>query len=252
MDLTPDEIELLLQMARKFYGYGAYDRPYWFIGTEPGGEDIDHLRRKLRSWKDLGCEEVVCNKKHHEGAEILDFHRRRPRLQPTWRPLMLGFMSYKNLCSEDDVVRLQWLRDEQARRFGCDGGESAVLELGGLPAADRNHWHYRALNVPTLTSRDEYVAEYFEKCAFHLREMVAEAKPKFVWMYGARNNARNNYRKYWKIIAGGEFESRDSFEYRQTSTTAFLVTDHTTSRGKTNPDWVALGSALRDLTAQNA
>lgn len=45
MDSVRDEA------ARKWFGYGRWDAPYWFVGMEPGGtEDAS----SYESWKRLG------------------------------------------------------------------------------------------------------------------------------------------------------------------------------------------------------
>jgi len=29
------------EMARSWFGYGRWSAPYWFVGMEPGGDDLD-------------------------------------------------------------------------------------------------------------------------------------------------------------------------------------------------------------------
>jgi hypothetical protein len=52
------------EMARRCYGYGRWDAPYWFIGPEPGQarDENNDLMPRAKSWLDLG------------GGELIDCH----------------------------------------------------------------------------------------------------------------------------------------------------------------------------------
>ncbi|MGH7836849.1 MAG: hypothetical protein ACREQC_03370, partial [Candidatus Binataceae bacterium] len=76
---------------------------------------------------------------------------------PPLTPLLLALMAYKGLY-RDDVTALRWIRDQQSNRFGCDGSDTTLLELGGLPAADRGHWPYGVFGDASLASRKIYVS----------------------------------------------------------------------------------------------
>jgi len=45
--LTPDQTEL----AHNWYGYGRWNAPYWFVGIEPGGDELDAC---VHMWRTLG------------------------------------------------------------------------------------------------------------------------------------------------------------------------------------------------------
>jgi hypothetical protein len=45
-----------LEMARRNYGYGRWDAPYWFIGPQQGmgRHENSNLRLRVKAWQDLG------------------------------------------------------------------------------------------------------------------------------------------------------------------------------------------------------
>ena len=239
MNLNERERATLERMASTFLGYGSFDRPYWYVGTEPGGENDDILRGKLESWTALGESPLVCNKEHHFGFGYRRWHDPMPPLQSTWRPLMLATQAFKR---QYDAGSSQLaLKHEQATRFGCDSGDSTLLELGALPARNRGSWPYADMGIPKLRSRNEYVSAYLLPRALRIAAAAREHQPAFVWMYGSRAA----YSGYWGTIAGGDFAIDPSgYMYRFTGNTLFFVTDHVTYH-RPNIYWVELGESIR-------
>lgn len=47
--------------AEKWYGYGTWDAPYWFVGKEPGGADDPE---QCASWLRLGGGELIDCRQH--------------------------------------------------------------------------------------------------------------------------------------------------------------------------------------------
>lgn len=242
--LSGEERALLLRMAAEFYGYGSFDAPYWFIGTEPAGASLSEVRGKLASWKNLGLGPVVCNRLHHLRFGFTTWHSDNPPLEPTWRVLMLAFLSFDGRYTDNESAK-RMMRKEQARRFGCAGGTTALLDLGGLPAVSHKDWRYGNLGLPELRTKPVYEQHFFEKRARFLQAQALERQPQFVWMYGKLTE----YMPYWKIIANGDLTRARvaglTYWCRKTSCTTFIATDHATAWGPTNLDWVALGKTLR-------
>src|ERR1035441_10231370 len=93
-----------LEMAERFFGFGRWDAPYWFIGPEPGGS-INDIRARV--WKDqfgkgnlLDCKafhdalvgamrEKGIDPKSIDKVKKLVRESPKPALQPTWRRLIL-------------------------------------------------------------------------------------------------------------------------------------------------------------------
>jgi hypothetical protein len=104
------------EMARRSYGYGRWDAPYWFIGPEQGtgrheGSDLKQsLERRCRCWGELGGRELNdCREFHRRIGEIeMRWHLKSPKvaLQSTWRPLMLLLMTFLRHPADKERLRL--------------------------------------------------------------------------------------------------------------------------------------------------
>jgi len=238
--LQDDEKDVLRRMAEQFFGYGSFDRPYWYVGTEPGGEDEQVLRGKLRSWAALGAGELVCNRQHHLGFGFQKWHAGQPPLQSTWRPLMLATLSLKGVYADSKSARA-YMKAEQAMRFGCDAGDSALLELGALPARNVRSWPYKSTGIAELATRERYVDAFLLPRAQRIAREARLHQPKLVWMFGSRQD----YRGYWHTIAGGDFDTDAlGYWYRTDGRTLYAVTDHVTHH-QSNDHWLALGTSFR-------
>lgn len=95
------------EMALRCYGYGCWSAPYWFIGPEQGQapEENDDLNPRVKAWLELGGGELTDCREFHALIGEKDWHRERPRLQSTWRPLLLLLMTYLDKCTDRDTLR---------------------------------------------------------------------------------------------------------------------------------------------------
>jgi hypothetical protein len=110
----------LAQMAEHFFGYGRWDVPYWFVGSEAGiAKSGDGLSLRYESWKQLGCAPVVDCEKHHRGFGMTKWHRHHPPTHTTWRQLILSLYNARMkrdmdlfreilLAAEEMPVSKQW------------------------------------------------------------------------------------------------------------------------------------------------
>src|SRR5216684_3678647 len=139
------------EMARKRYGYGRWDAPYWFIGLEESmarGENND-LKRSVDAWRSLGGGELNDCIEFHEKLGEKRWHRKiPPTLQPTWRQLILLLMAFTRRPTDRDSRR-NYQRDE----WGTLRGETCVIELSGNAAPslnesrDRDSFRTERINV---------------------------------------------------------------------------------------------------------
>lgn len=208
-----DEIR---EMALRSYGFGCWTAPYWFIGPEAGQsrEEHDDLTRRAEAWRSLGgCQLMDCREFHLRIGE-LGLHREKPRLQQTWRPLMLLLMTFLG----EEPVTTDQLRNYQRDKWGALDGETCVIELSGLPAnsfrVDRDRKCFRKERIQVI------------------RERILEYKPKFVVMYGLSDKPS------WEEIAGRAFPSENSLKL---GSTIIAFAPHPTSHGSTNDYWRQLG-----------
>ena len=97
------------EMARHWYGHGRWDYPYWFIGPEPGqarSENHD-FQPRLEAWRHSGAGELCDCQAFHDHLSEKRWHGEKPRLQPTWRPLILLLMTFLGRpCRQGEPPRL--------------------------------------------------------------------------------------------------------------------------------------------------
>ena len=215
------------EMARRFFGYGRWDAPYWFIGPEQGKgpEEAAENTSRVNAWVMLQKQELCDCIVFHDQIGEKHWHRAlpdKPRLQRTWRPLILLLKTFLNEPgSRDD------LRSYQRDTWGCQqGGETCVIELSGLAA--------KTLHSPI--NRKQFRNERVGL----IREKIQEHKPRLVVMYG------KSEKQYWHTIASAELELDRP---HVAGPTVLVMTTHPNTRGRKDADWMDLGERLREAEA---
>jgi hypothetical protein len=211
---------LELEMARNCFGFGRWDAPYWFIGPEQGkgNGEPDGNAQRAKAWQLLGKAEVCDCLEFHTQISDLSWHSGRPKLQRTWRPLILLLKAFLHEPSD-----IEDLRAYQRDRWGrVKLGETCVIELSGLAA--------RSSRVPV--DRKRFRQERVEI----IRQRMLRSKPAFVVMYGVTESP------HWEKIAGCPLV-RDGVVKAGPMMIAF--TPHPQDHGRRNVDWTNLGEMLR-------
>lgn len=233
--------DLSLDMARRRYGYGRWDAPYWFIGPEEGMDraENDDLEYRLKAWTELeACDLCDCREFHSRIGlpELLKWHREAPPppLQSTWRSLMLCLMAFRGVSPEEVSGRkFQFLRDYQRTEWGMLNGETCVIELSGLAANSSTVPRNRQL------FRKERIAEIHERIRAHKR-------PEVIVMYGWGE------REAYERIADCSFlvSKTHGFPLAVTNdgSSRIAITVHPHARGVPNIYWTELGGRLRELS----
>jgi hypothetical protein len=112
------------EMAERWYGYGRWDAPYWFIGPEPGGDEPEAA---AVAWKELGSGEVLDCREHHLAFGFTRWHTAPYPLQSTWRRLMLLLLSFQQEDTSNDAL---WAY--QAVTWGAAAGETCAIEVSSV------------------------------------------------------------------------------------------------------------------------
>ena len=195
----------LREFARRCYGYGNWRAPYWFIGPEQGQarEENDDLRPRIKAWHDLGKVELNDCCDFHALIGEKSWHREKPRLQSTWRPLMLLLMTFLEKSTDNDR-----LREYQRDQWGRLEGETCVIELSGLAA--------HSFKIPR--DRELFRRERIE----FIRERMLHCKPALAVMYGERD------KPHWEAIAGQPFPAENILKI---GSITVVFTPHPTTRG---------------------
>jgi hypothetical protein len=217
------------KMALGSYGYGNWKAPYWFVGPEQGMTVDEDINRRVEAWD--GQELSDCRKFHEDIGEMR-WHGEPPKLQKTWKQLMLFLMTFQgtplNLDNPKDKGRLcAYQRD----RWGRFNDETCVIELSGLPA----HCH----KAGERQRRDLFTKSEFKnmrgKRIEIIRTRMLASEPKLVVMYGTKESA------HWTTIA--EVENRFPPGVRPP---IFVFPTHPVSfGGVSNAYWENLGTRLR-------
>ncbi len=199
--------EDVCEMARRCYGYGQWDAPYWFIGPEQGQARAENngLKRRAEAWRQLGGGELNDCRDFHALIGEKRWHQEKPRLQSTWRPLMLLMMTFLGRPTDNENLR-RYQRDE----WGTLGGETCVIELSGLAA------HSFKVERDRESFREERIKV--------IRERILHYKPALVVMYGVSE------KPHWEAIIEKHFPSEN---FLRLGNTLVAFTPHPTTRGLT-------------------
>ena len=214
--------------AEKWFGYGRWAAPYWFIGMEPGGKDED---ANYGSWLDLGGGELIDCKQHHlhpmntgsDGKKW--FLGDRPPTQTTWRRLIQVRFAFKG--QEKQAANLDVVAKFQSESFGSVCGDTALIELSALHARSLQDKVDRAAHLP-------------ERLLRIAKRLDEHPQIEFALFYGRVN------REHYEYLAGGAFDP-DGFRWRRG--TLCVLAPGPTARNPPacmKPEyWIELGTRMR-------
>jgi hypothetical protein len=207
------------EMARRCYGYGRWEAPYWFIGPEQGQalHEHDDLEARCEAWLTLGGGELSDCQAFSYLIREKRWHRETPMLQNTWRRLMLLLMAFLQRPTDNEN-----LKTYQRDRWGRTNDETCVIELSGLPANNFDVPRERGLFRPERISV--------------ICERMRTYKPELVVIYGVGT------KKQW---TSGGWYSPDSL--RRLQSTILEFTPHPSRPSRKDAYWVAQGQRLRQL-----
>jgi hypothetical protein len=212
--------------AEKWFGYGRWDAPYWFVGMEPGGDDT---HASYEAWLDLGGDALIDCRAHHQwqletqgidNPKWTKYHRRdrSNALQATWRPLILVLLTFKGEPHDTEDVR-RYQRD----RWGYKNDETAVIELN-------------ALHAPSIATIGVDRQAYRTQRIRTIREHLLERPPTFAVFYG------QSYQDHYEEMTQAKF---DSDGFAQCGRTVCVLAPQPARSGWTNEEWCELGRRLR-------
>jgi len=157
-------------MALGWYGYGRWEAPYWFVGIEPGGNDLDEC---VRMWNALNRQELIDIQGYRENGDT-DYFSPNAEPQRTWQKLIWLLLAYKGQEATPAAVL-----DYQRQYLGRGNGETALIELSCLPA------RHNGIDVPRMQFR--------ERRTERIREQMFQHKPKFAVFYSVDNSKGKKY-----------------------------------------------------------
>jgi hypothetical protein len=235
---------LLTDYAQKFFGYGRWEAPIWFVGIEEGGgTDIQAVHDRLQAWAASGqSNEPEDAPSFHLASKNDVWHRPNAKLQSTWKQLIRMLLLARGEADTDDA-----LRHYQRSQLGTATGETCLAELLPLPSPGRNDWNYRAWSdLPWLQSRAAYEQKILSHRISLLRERIDRNRPRVVIFYG------DGQLKHWRQIMGSvdyHRPIRQKLIAHERDGIAFFVTIHPTHpdlRPDTDDYFREIGQFLHD------
>ena len=219
-------------MARGCYGYGSWTAPYWFIGPEQGMQAAGDLDKRVNAWVSLGRGELDDCLEFHKLIEEPRWHGKSPKLQKTWKQLMLMLMSF--LGNQLDINKASdkaSLCAYQRDHLGRSNDETCLLELSGLPA----HSYTTSKKQRSEIFKPSEFAEIRKDRIALIRARILQHMPKLIVMYG------HSEIQYWKEIASVEAEFPIGF----TPPLMAFPTHPVSFEGVRNSYWEDMGAELR-------
>jgi hypothetical protein len=228
---------------KEFRGYGNPKAPLWFIGMEEAGAGKEEILRRLVAWEQRGSSpfEHVANY-HRAICVTANFDEPRPKIQSTWRGLMLVALASRGLPTDTESVRRF-----QATQWATLDGEECLTELFPLPKRSLKDWGYNEWSSrDDLRNSRRYYQTWLEPRLATLQDSIERYRPKVVVFYGS------DYRRHWERVCGAQFESgellaRILLGQHRSSHTCYLFIPHTVARGLKNEDFVELGVKVRGV-----
>lgn len=218
--------KLLHEFMNRFYGYGDWNAPLWFVGMEEGGGNSeDEINRRLGAWD--GTDNLADIREYHRKIGVPWFIQ-HPKIQSTWGKLIRIALAFEGRPTDTEAVR-RYQRDELGKR-------TAIIELFPLPSPGTDRWLYSS--IPEIATRDKYMALVGATRIATLRERIRAHRPVAVVFYGS------GYRNYWAQISGVSFAKNDRFETGRNESTSFVIASHPVAHGVMNRDFEAIGSWL--------
>jgi hypothetical protein len=204
--------------AERWFGYGRWSAPYWFVGMEPGGEDD---ARVYETWYELGAPELLDLKTHSEKCEDMRWLVEHPPLQATWKQLIRMALGYEGAPSGTEDVRCY-----QRDRLGRSDADTLLIELS-------------AVNAPSLSvhvaERESHRADRIAT----IRRRMDEHTPTFVVFYGV------TYRAEYEKVVGAAFNADG---YRWHGNTLCALVRHPAARSSSPASWwLAKGYEMRTM-----
>jgi hypothetical protein len=220
----PDD--LVADYANRFYGFGTATAKVWLIGAEEGGgATFDGLDTRLRVWNERGRNELEDAPVLHRGSRAKSRQDPGEIIDPTWKQLIrMLLLARGERDSQKAIV------DYHRTDFGATTGTTCLAQLLPLPSLADSVWPYHHWSaLAWLASRAHYLKELKGRRMNHLKDRIAEHRPKVVIFYGTTLADGTSLLPAWVQIAGrGRFgqaiEGQRILLSQQTEHTLFLVT----------------------------
>ena len=250
---------LLEEYIHRFWGYGSWERPVWFLGMEEGmlqgngGNGPVQLQHRLDVWLNRGCRELedapsFCGELNLPGFfPPTPAPPPAPAAQSTWDKLTKIYLQARlnRQATKAEVHNFRIMEFGRIDKVGAQKPKPfTLIELFPLPSPDTGAWPYGHLanELPFLINRDTYRHSVFADRAITLLRKVMIHKPIAVLCYSTV------YRELFEGIFGMQFPApNNAAGIREIviGPTHIFSTDHVVAFGMGNAQLTAIGQTIR-------
>ena len=238
--MPPLDDTLLQAFIERFFGYGTWTAPVWFLGMEEGGGGTaEEVQRRIEAWSRRGCHELEDLFAYHQAIGVTRHIAERPALQASWAKMARVLLASRGGPVTTDAVR-RYQRDE----LGRWGGASCIAELLPLPSPRVDDWLYADHSaIPYLATRAAYRHELVAPRITALQRRIDDHRPIAVVCFG------RTYDPYWQQLAGAPLtEASAGYATAGRHGVTIFASHHPVARGVTNDYFDSIGCAIARLT----
>lgn len=256
-----------------FYGYGAWDARFWFVGYEESGGDLpEEVAEKFDYFYDVhasSTEATLCDIR--ELYKRVSFRADGPKAElytnryeyrfdsnaiqnGVWKNLIAFMHGYRNEALPD-------LLHYQKSSFASPSAQhEALIQLYPLPSPHNHAWYYSWLDMPQfpfLKSRTLYQDQFYEQRIGSILHKISAHRPELVLMYGMNNinSLKSSVQAFFpaakfKMVKAIKLQTPQHHRADLPGTgTALLITTQIPAlrhgRIETGFDWLEFGKAVR-------
>ena len=202
---------LLEEYIHRFWGYGRWQRPVWFLGMEEGvlqannGNAPVTLQTRLEHWRIHGCPELENAPEFCRALDLAEYFHDPPSPQQTWDKLTRIYLNIRGgnagvFQPINNISQHQHIYPFRRNRFGQGHDDFTAIELFPLPSANADEWPHAGFEnqLSYMINRDTYAHSVFSHRAASLRRKVHIFRPNVILCYGGEH----------KELYEGVFETR--------------------------------------------
>ena len=218
------DLELLAAFKSRFFGYGSFEAPLWFVGLEEGaGNTFDEISARLQVWNTRGQRALEDARGYTIGFGRTEYFVDPVQLSRTWA----GLIRVQYATEGQFIPSTEMVRERQQHCWGRFDSKACLLELGPLPSPGMTQWHYDRWTGDPAYGRPAYRRAVFPQRIAKLRNLVTAHRPRVVVFYG------RSYTRYWREIIGTVPTPHPvctDVLYHENAATTFLVMRHPADR----------------------
>ncbi len=231
---------LITDYVKKFYGYGNYKSPIWFIvAEESGGYGPEEIKARLAAWESRGKKAMENCSAYYQSVAAKIPKSKREKIASYFDPenpiIHLHWNRYIRMALEleknEDFMQagytkqLRIIKDYQLNDFATSKGNTALLFLRPLACPTVEKWPYRDLSkLEFLQSKRKYIQHIDSFRSAELRNKIQKFKPKYVIFFSLSQKVL----PIWNEVAATKLQENrpKGFMYAATRGTKFAVAEH--------------------------